>query len=216
MRPELAVDDADERNDAAVLVVRGVEDERARRRLGVAGRRRDALDDRIEDLLDALARLRRDAQHPVRIVTDELGELARRSVRIRLRKVDLVDDGKQLEVVLDREVGVGDRLGLDALRGVDHEHRALARLERTRDLVGEIDMPRRVDQVQLVALPLHADGLGLDRDPRSRSRSIESSTCARMSRPVTVFVTSRMRSASVDFPWSMWAMIEKLRMRLGP
>src|SRR6201999_1597255 len=25
-------------------------------------------------------------------------------------------------------------------------------------------------------------------------------------------VTSRMRSASVDFPWSMWAMIEKLRM----
>src|SRR5688572_2492871 len=33
-----------------------------------------------------------------------------------------------------------------------------------------------------------------------------------MSRPVTVFVISRMRSASVDFPWSMWAMIEKLRM----
>jgi hypothetical protein len=24
-------------------------------------------------------------------------------------------------------------------------------------------------------------------------------------------VISRMRSASVDFPWSMWAMIEKLR-----
>ena len=49
--------------------------------------------------------------------------------------------------------------------------------------------------------------------PRSRSSSIESSTCARMSRPVTVFVTSRMRSASVDFPWSMWAMIEKFRIR---
>ena len=49
--------------------------------------------------------------------------------------------------------------------------------------------------------------------PRSRSSSIESSTCARMSRPVTVSVSSRMRSASVDLPWSMWAMIEKLRMR---
>src|SRR4051794_9914809 len=49
--------------------------------------------------------------------------------------------------------------------------------------------------------------------PRSRSRSIESSTCARMSRDSTVCVISRMRSASVDFPWSMWAMIEKLRMR---
>src|SRR4051794_40778444 len=48
--------------------------------------------------------------------------------------------------------------------------------------------------------------------PRSRSRSIESSTWARIDRGSTVLVISRMRSASVDFPWSMWAMIEKLRM----
>src|SRR3954469_15123667 len=48
--------------------------------------------------------------------------------------------------------------------------------------------------------------------PRSRSRSIESSTWARIDLASTVFVISRMRSASVDFPWSMWAMIEKLRM----
>src|SRR5438270_10912974 len=49
--------------------------------------------------------------------------------------------------------------------------------------------------------------------PRSRSRSIESSTCSRIWRGSTVCVSSRMRSASVDLPWSMWAMIEKLRMR---
>src|SRR5512144_1943696 len=48
--------------------------------------------------------------------------------------------------------------------------------------------------------------------PRSRSRSIESSSCGRWLRGATVPVTSRMRSASVDFPWSMWAIIEKLRM----
>ncbi len=49
--------------------------------------------------------------------------------------------------------------------------------------------------------------------PRSRSSSMESSSWSRMSRPETVLVTSRMRSASVDLPWSMCAMIEKLRMR---
>ena len=48
--------------------------------------------------------------------------------------------------------------------------------------------------------------------PRSRSRSIESSSWARIARGSTVWVVSRMRSASVDFPWSMWAMIEKFRM----
>src|SRR5690348_10739640 len=50
--------------------------------------------------------------------------------------------------------------------------------------------------------------------PRSRSSSIESSTCSRMSRAETASVISRMRSASVDLPWSMCAMIEKLRILL--
>ena len=77
----------------------------------------------------------------------------------------LFSDRDDLEVVLDREVRVRDRLRLDPLRRVDDEHRALARLQRARDLVGEVDVPGRVDQVQLVALPHHADGLRLDRDP---------------------------------------------------
>src|SRR5206468_7840150 len=56
-------------------------------------------------------------------------------------------------------------LRLRALRRVDDEQRSLARLQRPRHLVREVHVPRRVDQVQLVALPVHADGLGLDRDP---------------------------------------------------
>ena len=47
--------------------------------------------------------------------------------------------------------------------------------------------------------------------PRSRSMSIESRYCARMSRGSTAPVSSRIRSARVDLPWSMWAMIERLR-----
>src|SRR3954467_10149648 len=51
--------------------------------------------------------------------------------------------------------------------------------------------------------------------PRSRSRSMESSTWARIDRGSTVWVISRMRSASVALPWSMWAMIAKLRRGAG-
>ena len=80
-------------------------------------------------------------------------------------KVDLVDDRDDLEVVLDREVRVRERLRLDSLRRIHDEHRALARLEAARDLVGEVHVTRRVDQVELVALPLNAHGLRLDRDP---------------------------------------------------
>jgi len=42
---------------------------------------------------------------------------------------------------------------------------------------------------------------------------MSSRNCADISRADTAPVRSRMRSASVDFPWSMWAMMEKLRMR---
>ena len=51
--------------------------------------------------------------------------------------------------------------------------------------------------------------------PRSRSMSIESSSCSFMSRSATVPVDWISRSASVDLPWSMWATMEKLRMCAG-
>ena len=160
-----AVDDADERDHAAVLVVRGVEDERPRRRVGIALGRRDPLDDRVEHLVDVDARLGRDADDVSRIAAEQLRHLVRGSVGIGRGKVDLVHDRDDLELVLDREVGVRERLRLDPLRRVDDEHRSLARLQRARDLVGEVDMSGRIDQVQLVALPGDAHRLGLDRDP---------------------------------------------------
>src|SRR5258708_33535476 len=51
--------------------------------------------------------------------------------------------------------------------------------------------------------------------PRSRSRSMVSSTCSIISRCESAPVTSSRRSARVDLPWSMCAMIEKFRMNLG-
>ena len=48
--------------------------------------------------------------------------------------------------------------------------------------------------------------------PRSFSRSMESRNCSLISRLVRAPVFSMSRSESVVLPWSMWAMIEKLRM----
>ena len=96
-RREAPVDDAHERDDAAVLVVGRVEDERARRRVRIARGRRDPLDDRVEDVLHARPRLRGDAQHAVGVLAEQVAELARRAVGIGLRKVDLVHGGDDLE-----------------------------------------------------------------------------------------------------------------------
>ena len=72
--------------------------------------------------------------------------------RIGRGQVDLVQHRDHFDALLDRGVAVGDGLRFDALRGIDHEQRALAGRERARDLVGEVDVARGVDEVQLVGL----------------------------------------------------------------
>ena len=49
--------------------------------------------------------------------------------------------------------------------------------------------------------------------PRSLSRSMVSRYWARISRGSTAPQSSSIRSARVDLPWSMWAMIDVLRNR---
>jgi len=84
-------------------------------------------------------------------------------------QVDLVDDRHGLQIMLQRHIDVGQCLGLDALRRVHHQKRALAGRQRPADLVAEVHMAGGVDQIEDVGLPvlglvLHAHGLGLDGD----------------------------------------------------
>ena len=85
------------------------------------------------------------------------------------RQIDLIDDGDDREVLFEREVVVRERLRFDALRRVDHEQRTLARAQRARYLRREVDVTRRVDEVELVARAVSCevverDGVHLDRD----------------------------------------------------
>ena len=102
--------------------------------------------------LHALARLRRDPQHLVWIAADQVGDLGRHPLGLGARQVHLVEHRDQLQAGLDGRVGVGDRLRLDALGGVDDQQRPLAGGKAARDLVGEVDVSGRVDQVQVVGL----------------------------------------------------------------
>ena len=87
------------------------------------------------------------------VEADDLLDLLPHPLGVGGGQVDLVDDRHDLVVVLDRLIDVGQRLRFDALGGVDHEQRALARGEAARHFVGEVDVARRVHQVELVVLP---------------------------------------------------------------
>ena len=165
-----AIDDAHQGDDADVVVEPGVDDERLQRRVGIALGRRDALDESLDQFLDALAGLAGNLERVVGGNADDLLDLLDDARRIGGRQVDLVDDRHHLETELGGRVAIGDALRLDALRGIHHQQRAVAGRQRARDLVGEVHVPGRIDEIELVALavPLRrvikSDRLGLDGD----------------------------------------------------
>ena len=72
-------------------------------------------------------------------------------------------------VVVERLVNIGERLRLHPLAGIDHQQGALAGGEAAVDLVGEVDMAGRVDQVEDIVLAvaravIQAHRLRLDGD----------------------------------------------------
>jgi hypothetical protein len=123
-------------------------------------------------------------------------------------------------VVLNRLIDIGERLRLHALAGIDHEQRAFAGGQRAVHLIGEVHMARRVDQVERVGLAIlglvdQADGLRLDGDAALAldiHRIEHLLLHFALGQPPVIWIS---RSASVDLPWSIWATMEKLRMRDG-
>jgi hypothetical protein len=96
-------------------------------------------------------------------------ELLEHEVGLGRRKIDLVDDRDDHEPLRQREMHIGQRLGLDPLGRVDNEDRALTRLERARDLVREVDVAGRIDQVEPIAMTIarvvvETNGARLDGD----------------------------------------------------
>ncbi len=169
LRLHHAVDHAHDDDDPAVRVVPGVEDERLERRVCDARWRMEASDHRLEDVLNAGALLGARQDGVGTVEADDVFDLTLALVGLRARQVDLVDDRNDLQVVLDGEVRVGERLRLDALRGIDQQQRPLAGCERPGHFVAEVDMPRGVDEVQDVLLTrlarvVQADRMRLDRD----------------------------------------------------
>ena len=127
-------------------------------------------DDRLQNFVDADARLGAGLDGFLRRDGKDFLQLTAHAGQIGVGQVDLVDDGNDGQPLLHGQMHVGNRLRLDALRGIDDEQRALAGGQTARNLVGEIDVAGRVEQIEPVFLPAfrlvaHRHRVRLDRDP---------------------------------------------------
>src|SRR5262249_263067 len=143
-----AVDNSDEHDDPEIDVVPAVDQKRLQYRRAITFRRRQARDDRFEHVGYALTGLGGDLDRVGRVDTDHIFDLLFDLGWLSRGQVDLVQNRHDLVIVLDRLINVGERLRFHALARVDHQQRALTGSERARDLVGEVDMARRIHQIE--------------------------------------------------------------------
>ncbi len=163
-----AVHDADIGDRAAILVVHRVEHHRLQCGVGIARRRRHALEDGFKYCFAIEAGLGAAPDHFIGVDRQRVFDFFFDLVDAGVREIDLVDHGDDRQVVLHCSVRVGDRLGFHALERIDQQQSAFAADERARYFVMEIDVAGRIDEIELVLLPivrvLHRDRVGLDRD----------------------------------------------------
>ena len=159
-----AVDNLEIGDDAPEGIEHGVEDERLEWGRGVALRRRDTFDDGVENVRYAFARARRSADDLLTLAAQEVDDLVLHLVGHRIGHVALVDDGNDLQIVVDGHIEIGDGLSLNALSGIHHQKRTLAGGNGTGHLIGEVHVARSVDKVQRVLAIVHLDGMTLDGD----------------------------------------------------
>ena len=163
-----AVDNLEIGDDATERVEYRVEDQRLQRCFRVALGSRYALHDGVEYLFHSLARLARGTDDILAVASQKVDNLILHLVGHGAGHVYLVDDGNNLQVVVDGHIEVRDGLSLYALRGIDHEQCSLAGSDAAAHLVREVDMPRRVYQIEYILLPVllifHLDGVALDGD----------------------------------------------------
>ena len=167
---EAAIDHAHQHHDADIGIEPAVDDHRAQRRIGIAARSGHLRHDGFENLVDAHARLRRTRNRIGRIDADHILDLRLRVVGIGLRQIHLVEHRHHLDTEVERGVAVGNGLRFYALARIDDEQCAFACRERATHFIREVDMARRVDQIEVVDLAVarlvvQRSGLCLDGYP---------------------------------------------------
>ena len=131
--------------------------------LGVAAPRERLHLDEVDDALEVVLGTDRELDDQ-RLRLEAVDDGVDGEVEVRAELVHLVDEADARDVVLVRLAPHRLGLGLDTLLAVEHGNGAVEHAERALHLDREVDVARRVDDVDLVVLPVAGRRGGRDRD----------------------------------------------------
>ena len=160
---------AEVHHNTPVAVILAVKYQRLQRRCRVARGSGDVLHHILQHGLDVDSQLGGNLRRVHGGQADDVLHLLLGLGRVGGGQVDFVEHRHDLQIVLHSKISVGQGLRLHALRGVHHQHGALTGRQRPGDLIVEVHVSRRVDEVQLIGLTIlrlviQLNGPGLDGD----------------------------------------------------
>ena len=132
-------------------------------------RRRNTFDDCLQHLRYALTCLGTDQQCIRGVEADRAFDHLFSALDVGALQVNFVDDGDDLQPVIDCQIGVGQCLCFYTLGGIHYEQCPFAGCQRSRDFIRKVHVTGRIDQVELINLAIprlihHADSMCLDGD----------------------------------------------------
>jgi hypothetical protein len=176
-----AVENPADRNPAEVVARVEVGDEQLQRRVRISARRRDVLDDRVEQRTQILAVplliVRRGPNPGVRVqhreielvfvgveIDEQVVNLVQHFLRARVGPVDLVDDDNRREPSLERLAQDEARLRERTLGGVHEQHDAVDHRQRALHFPAEVSVARCIDDIDQDVFVMDGGVLRQNRD----------------------------------------------------
>ena len=123
----------------------------------------------LQYLIDSDSVFGGDQRSIVGLQADHILDLLLHPLRLRAWQIDFIDDREHVQIMIQSQVHVRQRLRLDSLGSIHHQHRSVAGRQRPAHLIIKIHMTGRIDQVQDILLSILClingpHRLGLDGD----------------------------------------------------
>ena len=146
--------DTAENDNPLVGVIQGIKDQSLQGRLRVSlggGNLRHHL---FQHLINTDAVFRRDQRGVLGLNTDHILNLLDDPLGLCAGQVNLIDDRKYIQVMIQRQIYVCQGLGLYPLGGVHHQYGTVTGRQGTAYLIIEVHMAGCIDQIKNVLLPV--------------------------------------------------------------
>ena len=139
-------------NDSFIGIIDRIKDQRLQRRVPVSLRRRNLADNGLQNLIHMLPCLCGNLRSILRLNPDNVLNLVNHSLRIRAGQVNFIDNRDNFQIIIQCQIDITQCLRLHSLRGVYHQHCAVAGRQAAGNFIIKINMSGSIYHIQNILL----------------------------------------------------------------